>query len=153
MLREAKRTPVPDSNSIDYVSAAHIVVSRKFLQQAGLMPEDYFLYYEETDWCLSLEGRNMVFLDGAVAYHVGGSSIGSATIDRRASPLSTYFMAKSRLKFVWKFRPYAAPIAFVFNLLKALQLLLRGNLEGGCSSLRGTLGLPPSATVRAKMGI
>ncbi|MEP0391116.1 MAG: glycosyltransferase family 2 protein [Erythrobacter sp.] len=153
MFREADKTSTPPAQSLDYISGAHIVVSRGFLAKAGLMPERYFLYYEETDWCLTLPDRKLVFLADAVAYHHGGTSIGSATIDRSASPLSSYFMARSRLKFVRKFRPFALPIAMGFNLLKAAQSVLRGDIAEATANLRGSFGLPPTASIKAKIRV
>lgn len=153
MLCDARSTSLPDASSLDYVCAAHIAVSRTFIAQAGLMPERYFLYYEEAEWCLKRGRLPIVFVEDAVVYHHGGTAIGSATIDRQASPLSTYYMARSRLIFIRRHRAYALPIAFLHNIAKAARLILRGNRAGGISSLRGSLGLPPPKALGRKHGI
>ncbi len=37
---------------VDWVSGAGMMVRREVIEDAGLMDEGFFLYYEETDWCL-----------------------------------------------------------------------------------------------------
>ena len=34
-----------------YLHGAAMLIKSEFIQQIGLMPEEYFLYYEELDWC------------------------------------------------------------------------------------------------------
>ena len=36
---------------VDYVTGASLLARRTMLETVGLLPEDYFLYFEETDWC------------------------------------------------------------------------------------------------------
>ncbi len=37
---------------LNYLNGASILVGRRFLETVGPMREDYFLYCEDTDWCL-----------------------------------------------------------------------------------------------------
>lgn len=36
----------------DYITGACMLIKRKVIEKIGLMPEDYFLYLEDVDWCL-----------------------------------------------------------------------------------------------------
>lgn len=36
----------------DYITGACMLVKRQVIKKIGLMPEDYFLYLEDVDWCL-----------------------------------------------------------------------------------------------------
>jgi len=38
--------------TVDYVTGACLFVRSTLLERIGLLPEEYFLYFEETDWCL-----------------------------------------------------------------------------------------------------
>ena len=38
----------------NYLLGASMLVGRAFVERAGLMREDYFLYCEEVEWCLEL---------------------------------------------------------------------------------------------------
>ncbi len=36
----------------DYITGACLLIKRKIVEKIGLMPENYFLYCEDVDWCL-----------------------------------------------------------------------------------------------------
>lgn len=38
--------------AVDYVDGSCILLNTEAIRQCGLLPEQYFLYFEETDWCL-----------------------------------------------------------------------------------------------------
>ncbi|MEJ7832846.1 MAG: glycosyltransferase family 2 protein [Nocardioides sp.] len=46
------QAPEPQARDVDYVTGASLLVRREVLHQVGPIPEHYFLYYEEADWCL-----------------------------------------------------------------------------------------------------
>lgn len=150
--RIGRDVPAPDNAALDYIAGSHMFVSRAFLDRAGLMPEDYFLFYEEVDWCLRRGDLPLLFCPGATVFHDGGHSIGSATLQRGPSPTASYFMGRSRIRFIRRHRPIAVPLVFAFNLAKACRYLLRGQRAAGLALLRGTFGLGPSAAVRAHIG-
>ena len=152
LARIGRDVPAPENAMLDYIAGSHMLVSRTFLTQAGLMPEDYFLFYEEVDWCLRRGDLPLLLCIDAEVYHDGGHSIGSATMSRGPSPTASYFMGRSRMKFVMRHRPIALPIAFAFNTVKACRYFLRGQYAAGVALLRGTIGMGPSAAVRKHIG-
>jgi GT2 family glycosyltransferase len=36
----------------DYITGACFLIKRKVIEKIGLMPEEYFLYFEDAEWCL-----------------------------------------------------------------------------------------------------
>ena len=36
----------------DYITGACFLIKRKVIEKIGLMPEEYFLYFEDAQWCL-----------------------------------------------------------------------------------------------------
>lgn len=42
----------PRAVDVDYVTGASLLVRRAVVEQIGPLPEHYFLYYEEADWCV-----------------------------------------------------------------------------------------------------
>jgi len=40
------------SGASDYITGACFLIKRKVIEKIGLMPEDYFLYFEDAEWCL-----------------------------------------------------------------------------------------------------
>lgn len=62
----------------DYIVGASMLITRDCLNQVGLLPDEYFLYYEEVDYCLNVRNHNLkigVCPDSKV-YHKEGNSIG-----------------------------------------------------------------------------
>lgn len=142
----------PPADALDYIAGSHMFVSRDFLAQAGLIPEDYFLYFEEVDWCLRRGDLPLLACAGAAVHHHGGHTIGSATLAKAPSPLSAYFMTRSRLKFVARWHPVALPYAWTYTLLKAARFLLRRQHATGLAMMRALLGRGPSRDILALIG-
>jgi GT2 family glycosyltransferase len=153
LLQLAQNAPVPSEASLDYIAGAHMFLSRDFLQQAGFMPEDYFLYYEEIDWCFRRGDLPLLFEKDAVVYHLGGHTIGSATKDKGPSPLSAYFLNRARRKFIARYRPLALPVTALYSTARALRSLLQGHSAAGKAALRGIWGLAPTREMLEKIGL
>jgi GT2 family glycosyltransferase/glycosyltransferase involved in cell wall biosynthesis len=61
----------------DWVSGACMVVRRKAVEDAGLMDERFFMYWEDADWCKRMwhSGWKVVYFPQAsIVHYVGGSS-------------------------------------------------------------------------------
>jgi len=87
---------------MDYVCGAAMMVTRRFIEEIGLMSEDYFLYFEELDWALRAKGRFALgYADDSVLYHKEGGTIGSKRVER-ASDLSLFYLTRNRLLFTRK---------------------------------------------------
>lgn len=145
-------TPPPDPARIDFIMGANMVASRAFYDAAGPMREDYFLYYEEVDWAMRRGALPLDYCDGFRIYHRAGSSIGSPTPERLASPFSLYFKHRGRMKFLRRFRPRSLPFATAFTLAYAARLVLRDRAPAHAAAvLRGAFMLAPPRDVRARL--
>ncbi len=73
-----------DLDKINFISGASMLITRECIDKVGLLPEDYFLYYEETDYCFKARkcGFNLKVILESVTYHKEGSStsLGSKNI-------------------------------------------------------------------------
>ncbi|UUZ76162.1 hypothetical protein LP414_33170 [Polaromonas sp. P1(28)-13] len=100
--------------NINYISGASMFVRCSQVLKIGLMCEDYFLYNEEIDW--ALRGRKSFRLGvetAAVVSHKEGASIGTESQGKRGSPLSSFFQARSKLLFAWRYTPYFYPVVWL----------------------------------------
>lgn len=149
--RDGEATPLPDPAGLDYVSGASLVASRRFLEAAGPMTEDYFLYYEEVDWAARRGALPIVGAPGAVVHHHGGTAIGTASLTRLASGFSNWFNYRNRMRFMRRFHARAAPLAYLYSLAKVARLLTQGAWEPAAGAFAGLHGLPPPKSVRARL--
>ena len=114
-------------SELAYLSGCSILLPRDFLEHVGLMSEDYFLYYEEIDWFTRAAGRYTLRIAGdARLYHREGSSIGSRTLHRTASPLSDFHMFRSRLIFMRKYCQRFLALCYVDSWVEVAKRLMRG---------------------------
>ena len=145
------RTPAPHPDQMDFITGASMVASRAFLDRAGPMPEDYFLYYEEVDWARHRGDLPLAYCAQGVVYHRAGTAIGSPTLGRAASTFSLYFKHRGRMRFMRRHYPAALPLAFGYSLAKAAQLALRGEFAGAATIIGASLNRPPSAAIRSRL--
>ena len=85
-------TPYPTP----YAHGAAMMVKREVIDKAGLMPECYFLYYEELDWSMMIRraGYDIWYEPACTIYHKESQTTG------QASALRTYYVTRNRLLFV-----------------------------------------------------
>ncbi len=149
--KEAARAVLPKSEQVDFITGANMVASRRFYDAVGPLREDYFLYYEEADWALRRGALPLIVAPGFVVYHHAGTSIGSPTLERIASPFSFWFKYRSRMKFVRRFNPLALPVAATYATAKAVQLMLKGAFPQASALLSAVFGLPAPKSVRDRL--
>lgn len=141
----------PDSETLDFIAGANFVASRAFIEEKGLMAEDYFLYYEEVDWAFRRGNLPLKICSEALVYHHGGTSIGTGSLDRLASGFANYFNYRNRMWFMQRYFPLAYPIAYIYSLLKIFKLVLQGGREEAVGAICGLNRLPPPAAVRSRL--
>lgn len=75
---------------------AAMLVPRRVIDKVGMMPEFFFLYYEEVDWCESIKkaGYKIFFVPDSKVYHKESMSIG------KGSTLKTYYMTRNRVLYM-----------------------------------------------------
>ena len=96
-----------------YCHGAAMMVRRTAIEEAGVMSESFFLYYEELDWCEQIKraGYKAWINTDAVIYHKESVSVG------KKSKLKTYFMNRNRILFIRRNAPLFKKIVFNFYFL------------------------------------
>lgn len=79
-----------------YAHGAAMMAKREAIDKVGLMPECFFLYYEELDWSMMFTraGYDIWYDPCCTIYHKESKSTG------QASPLKTFYTTRNRLLFV-----------------------------------------------------
>ncbi len=109
-------------NNLDYISGAAFFTHIENFAKNGLLPEEYFLYWEETDWCTKakMSGMKMKVCKNAKCYNKGGKSVG------RGSYLSEYYYTLNSLKFHKKYFPERVKLIEFFSILRMVKRLFYG---------------------------
>ena len=96
-----------------YAHGAAMIVKREVIEKAGLMPECYFLYYEELDWSMMIRraGYDIWYEPAVTIYHKESQTTG------QQSPLRTYYITRNRLLFVKRNGPSASRYISYFYLI------------------------------------
>jgi GT2 family glycosyltransferase len=107
-----------------------MLVSRRFVEIAGPMREDYFLYAEEVEWCLRglARGLRLGFAQEALVLHKQGSSTGSADPIRRRPRLPVHLDHRNAVLLIRDTRPERLLVAAIAN---AVAALVRYGRRGG----------------------
>lgn len=98
--KHSRNIPVPDSiTPRQFLSGCCLLISRTAIETIGLFDENFFLYYEDQDWCMRCwkKGLNLLLVPNAnLTHHVSYSSQGSDSVNER------YWMARSSVYFFRK---------------------------------------------------
>ncbi len=84
------------SHQTPYAHGAAMMVKREVIEEVGMMPENYFLYYEELDWSMHITraGYRIWYEPACTIYHKESQSTG------QDSPLRSYYIKRNRLLLV-----------------------------------------------------
>ena len=98
---EADNGQYDTPHSTPYAHGAAMMVKREVIDKAGLMPECYFLYYEELDWSMMIRraGYDIWYEPACTVFHKESQTTG------QNSPLRTYYITRNRLMFVKRNNP------------------------------------------------
>ncbi|MFY9457922.1 MAG: glycosyltransferase family 2 protein, partial [Candidatus Spechtbacterales bacterium] len=78
---------------VDYITGAAMLVKREVIERVGLMREEYFLYYEDVDWCLRARraGYKCVLVPTSKVWH----KVSATT--KEGSPSYIYYHTRNSL--------------------------------------------------------
>jgi hypothetical protein len=93
---------------VDSLTGACLLVKREVIEKIGLLNPDYFLYWEETDWCLRgrKAGYVCVYIPSSIIWHHVGSSV--------QGPTYQYYYTRNLFWFIKENAERPQKIMFVF---------------------------------------
>ena len=124
-----------------YAHGAAMMVKREAIEKAGLMPECYFLYYEELDWSMMIRRASYdIWYDpSCTIYHKESQATG------QNSPLRTYYLTRNRLLFVRRnYTGFTKYLSYIYIICIAatkdiLCHLLKGHRELSAATAKGVI--------------
>lgn len=90
---------------MEFATACCLLLRSRVFDEVGLLDEDYFMYFEDSDFAarLSRAGGRIIYQPDALVLHdVQGSSGG---VPARASPVALYYSTRNRAQFISKNAP------------------------------------------------
>jgi len=122
-----------------YAHGAAMMVPMSVIKHVGMMSYEFFLYYEEADWCnrISKAGYKIAYVHNSKVYHKESVTTG------KLSDLKVYYLTRNRLVYM---RRNIHGLDFYISLLyqifiaigkNAMVFLLKGKIKMFWSYLRG----------------
>ncbi|MDY0260219.1 MAG: glycosyltransferase family 2 protein [Desulfovibrio sp.] len=140
---------------LDDIIGASMFIRRATLVQTGYLDEAFFLYGEETEFCIRVRkaGFNFAWAPESVVYHKEGGSTGaeSAAEGRkfRRPAWVDYLSLRNRVYMMRKHYPWALPLVLLSYLGVILNRVRRGQanripliFRAAWDGLRGRMGKP-----------
>ncbi len=95
----------------EYLDDVFWLVKRDVYEKLGGYDPEFFLYWEETDWCARARegGFRLVYTPAARIYHKGSLSTGGGS-----NPRKSFFLRRNAVLFYWRYKSF--PL-FVLKLL------------------------------------
>ena len=120
-----------------YAHGAAMLIKREAIKKVGLMPECYFLYFEELDWSMMFTkaGYQIWYEPACTIYHKESQSTG------QNSPLRTYYIIRNRLLLVkrnWQGITKYLSYIYIIGIVTSRDIL-KYTLKGDFSLLKATL--------------
>jgi GT2 family glycosyltransferase len=105
-----------------YAPCCGLLVRRDVFSRVGFLDTDYFIYYEDLDFCLRMRraGCQLYSVPEATMWHKVSASAGEG------SPLQKYHLARSSVRFYRKHTAWwLYPVIFLYRLGSALRTTWR----------------------------
>ena len=92
----AQMLQASDPFKVDVASGTAMLAKREIFEPVGLLDEAFYLYFEETDWCLRVgqAGYRILAVPSSVVWHKVSATLG------QASPVIDYYMLRNQLRFI-----------------------------------------------------
>jgi GT2 family glycosyltransferase len=115
------------ARQVDFINGCGIMVTREAIERAGPLDARFFMYWEETDWCMRVQkaGFGIYFEPKAQMQH-------KATIaDVDLNPLTLYYLTRNRFLFFSRHTQYPMKLLTLFSALHGALTGIRKNQQAG----------------------
>lgn len=125
-LKGAHRRAAQRSRRVNFASGCALMVNTEVFREIGLLPERWFLYFEDTEFCAQLAraGRTIAYVPGAVVQHLGQASTSR-------SDANYYFFWRNYLLFVLEWMRGPAKVLALTRILATMAAIAGYNVMVG----------------------
>ena len=125
--------PISNENcQTDWVAGASMIIRREVFETAGLMDEEYFMYYEEMDFCLQAKraGWSCWYVPQSRVVHLVGQSSGVTDTKKPPKRLPQYLFDSRRRYFLKNYGLVYTALADTFRASGFAVWRLRRSIQG-----------------------
>lgn len=124
-----------------YLHGAAMVIKKEVIEKVGKMPELFFLYYEEMDWCEMIKraGYELWYEPKCVVYHKESRSTG------KENSLKVYYHTRNRLLFAKRNLKQNCQVCSILyqliiaNSIHILKYTIRGRYDLAYAAMKGAI--------------
>lgn len=148
MIKDIPSTRLADTS---YFHGAAVMLPKRVIDECGLMPEAYFLYYEELDWSKIVRdhGYQLKVCTETSVLHKESITTG------KDSPLKTYYQTRNRVVFMNKHAEPAHRLVFnlFFHGISLPAKIVKHAIKGRMAHISALLRASYHASIQKKMGM
>jgi GT2 family glycosyltransferase len=143
-FKEIDRGQYDQVEEVEYLTGCSLLVRAATLRDIHLMPEEYFMYWEDVDWCTRarLAGWSCMYVPESTLLH----KVNSSTNDQPDARVR--YETRNRLRYLWHFDKRGAIESLLRLPLASMRLIQQGNhriakipLAGALDFLLGRTGI------------
>jgi GT2 family glycosyltransferase len=107
--REKDEGQYNEVKETNYAHGGGMMVPRKIIDEVGGLPEEFFIYYEEFDWCeqIKRKGYKVYYQPKSLIYHKESMTTG------KESAFKAFYHTKNRILYMRRNAPWYSFIIFV----------------------------------------
>lgn len=115
---EVDRGQYDKEDTTDFATGCCMLIHSQILKNIGMFDENYFLYYEENDFCQRVKKAEykILYVPKAIVWHKNAQSTGGS-----GSPLQDYFITRNRMIFGNRYAPFRTRLALFKESLRLLR--------------------------------
>ena len=114
------KTNGQDFKYTEFITGCCMLIKKEVIEKVGLLPEEYFMYYEDLDYCIKVKeaGYKLGVLTTSVIYHKVSSSSGGEN-----SPFSIKWGNRNRRIFIEKYKKYTKRVFTIITYYITREIL------------------------------
>jgi GT2 family glycosyltransferase len=115
-----------DGMAVDNLTGASMLIPRAVIEQIGLLPEPYFLYFEDGEYCLRAQkaGFKTTVSVQSIVYHKEGATTGSQ------NALVEYCYHRNRLRMFWDYGwPLQRVCLLAYTVFRFVRSIIKAMLS------------------------
>lgn len=118
-INEEDRGQYDELSEVDFIVGCSMLFRRELIKEIGFLEEDYFIYYEDTDWNVRAKkhGWKIMYVPKSIIYHKESSSTKSDDL----SPYYAYYLIRNGYLMASRIYKNYKWIAFLSLLIRIVK--------------------------------